>query len=103
MADVVVNPFKKLSTVLPAKHAAATAGAPGAIVMKAPIVAILAPRRDVLIRCRPGSTKGFDDIRPASLRAATTEPVKVIPPIEKSEEVSLRFENEMNGCSWPYQ
>ena len=56
-------------------------GEPGARVRKAPIVAMLAPRRELLTRWRgPGMRIGFEDMRPASLRKATTEPVKVTPP-----------------------
>ena len=80
MAAVVVKPFKKLSTVLVPRHAAAIIGAPGAMATKAPIVPTLAASSDEFIRCRPGSCKGFEDIRPASLRNATTEPVNVTPP-----------------------
>ena len=81
MAAVVVYPFKKLKTVLPARQHAAMIGEPGAKARKAPIVAILAPRREVLRRCRgPGILIGLEDIRPASLRNATTDPVNVTPP-----------------------
>lgn len=50
------------------------------MVTKAPIVATLLPSRLVLIKCLPGSNIGRDDIRPASFRKATIEPVKVTPP-----------------------
>ena len=66
--------------MLPNKHAAAIKGAPGAMVINAPMVPTLAARRDELIRCRPGSLSGLEDMRPASLRKATTEPVNVTPP-----------------------
>lgn len=46
----------------------------------APIVAKLAPRSEELIKCRPGRIFGLDRMRPASLRKATIEPVKVTPP-----------------------
>jgi hypothetical protein len=56
-------------------------GEPGAITRKVPIVATLRPRREELRKCRgPGILIGFEDMRPASLRKATTEPVKVTPP-----------------------
>jgi hypothetical protein len=38
------------------------------------------PRRELLMRCRPGSARGLDDIFPASLKKATIEPVNVTPP-----------------------
>lgn len=50
------------------------------MVTNAPIVPALAASRDALIRCRPGSIVGREDMRPASLRNATIEPVNVIPP-----------------------
>lgn len=81
MAAVVVYPFKKLRTAFPVKQAAAIAGEPGAIIRKVPIVAMFAPRREPFTRCLPGSTRGLDDIFPASLKNATIEPVKVMPPI----------------------
>jgi hypothetical protein len=90
MAAVVVKPFKKLSTVLAPKQAAATAGAPGAIVTNAPIVATLAPSNEEFTRCLPGSIVGLEDIRPASLRKATIEPVKVIPPKTRSVTSKVR-------------
>ena len=81
MAAVVVYPFKKLNTVLPARQQAAMIGEPGAKARKVPIVAILAPRRELFTKCRgPGILIGLEDMRPASLRNATTEPVKVTPP-----------------------
>jgi len=56
-------------------------GEPGAMARKVPIVAILRPRSEELRKCRgPGILIGFEDMRPASLRKATTEPVKVTPP-----------------------
>jgi hypothetical protein len=60
-------------------------GEPGAKARKVPIVAMLAPRREELTRCRgPGILIGFDDMRPASLRNATTDPVNVTPPKDVS-------------------
>jgi len=83
MAAVVVNPLAKLSTAFPAKQQAAIMGDPGARTRKVPMVAILAPSKEVFSRCRgPGILMGFEDIRPASFRKATTEPVNVTPPWE---------------------
>jgi len=45
------------------------------------MVATFNPRREEFRKCRgPGILIGFEDMRPASLRKATTEPVKVTPP-----------------------
>ncbi len=66
--------------VLAASAPAAIMGDPGAIVMKAPMVAALVARRLELMIWRPGRIRGREDILPASLRKATIEPVKVIPP-----------------------
>jgi hypothetical protein len=66
---------------LPERHAAAIIGEPGAIARKVPMVATFNPRREEFRKCRgPGILIGFEDMRPASLRKATTEPVKVTPP-----------------------
>lgn len=97
IAAVVVNPLMKLNSALVERNAAATIGADGAMVknpawpdrqiarhMKLKVRAIvspLSPNKVLLTRCFPGSARGFDAIRPASLRNATIEPVKVIPPI----------------------
>ena len=81
IAAVVVKPFAKLNAVFAARHVAAMAGAPGAIVKKAPIVATLAVSIPPLIRCRPGRIVGREDIRPASFMKATMDPVNVTPPI----------------------
>lgn len=81
MAAVVVYPFKKLNIVLPARQQAAMMGEPGAKARKVPIVAMLAPRRELFTKCRgPGILIGLEDMRPASLKNATTEPVNVTPP-----------------------
>jgi hypothetical protein len=56
-------------------------GEPGAMVIKAPMVAMFVAKTPELIRCLPGRMRGFEDILPASLRKATIEPVKVIPPV----------------------
>lgn len=70
----------KLRTALAPKKEAATIGVEGMCVRKPVIVAALAPKSAVLIRCFPGSAKGLLDIFAASLRKATIEPVNVIPP-----------------------
>lgn len=80
MAEVVVYPFKKLSAVFAPKQVAAMAGDAGPMDRKAPIVNILPPSKLELITCRAGRILGLDDIRPASLRKATIDPVKVTPP-----------------------
>lgn len=80
IAAVVVYPFTKLSTALAAKAPAAIIGLPGAMVMKALIVATLVANKPELMTCRPGRMVGRDDMRPASFKNATIEPVKVIPP-----------------------
>ena len=80
MAAVVVKPLMKLSRVFAPRKPAATRGACGAIVTKAPIEAILVAKSDEFTKCFAGSVIGRDDMRPASFRNATTEPVKVIPP-----------------------
>ena len=85
MAEVVVKPLAKLKAVFAARHVAAIAGAPGAIVTNAPIVATLAPNIDAFTRCRPGRMVGLDDIRPANFINATTEPVNVTPPVKKCQ------------------
>jgi hypothetical protein len=81
MAEVVVNPFRKLSTVFAPRQVAAIKGAPGAMVTNAPIVAMFAPRSDELMRCLPGRMVGVDLMRPASFKKATIDPVNVTPPI----------------------
>src|SRR5271154_3951056 len=88
MAAVVVQPLAKLRIELAARQVAAMAGAPGAIVTNAPIVATLAPRREALIRCLPGRTIGREDKRPPSLRNATMDPVNVTPPAHTSAHTS---------------
>jgi hypothetical protein len=86
IAAVVVYPFKKLSRVFAPRQAAAIPGLAGAKVTNAPIVATLVPSKVELRRCRPGRTSGLDDMRPASFKNATIEPVKVTPPIEVSKD-----------------
>ena len=74
---------------LPVKHAAAMMGEPGAMARKAPMVATLAPRREVFTRWRgPGILIGFEVILPASLRNATIDPVNVTPPILSARKKS---------------
>jgi hypothetical protein len=80
IAAVVVYPLMKLSTALVLRNAAAITGVVGAIDKKPAIVSAFAPRSVPLIKCFPGSIKGFDDMRAASFKNATIEPVKVIPP-----------------------
>lgn len=80
MAAVVVYPFKKLSIVFAPKQVAAIAGDAGAMDRKALIVNIFPPSKLELITWRPGRIFGLDDMRPASLRKATIDPVKVTPP-----------------------
>jgi len=82
MAAVVVNPLRNDRTVLAARAPAAMRGEPGAMVTNAPMVAKLAVSMPELMRCLPGNVSGRDDIRPASLKKATKEPVKVIPPVD---------------------
>jgi hypothetical protein len=81
----------------PERHAAAMIGDPGAIARKVPMVATLRPRREELRKCRgPGILIGFEDMRPASLRKATTEPVKVTPP-KRMSKASRRTERELTN------
>jgi hypothetical protein len=82
-ADVVVYPLMKLSAVFAASAPAAIMGLPGAMVTKAPIVAMLAESKPPLMMCLPGRMVGLEETRPASLRKATMEPVKVIPPAKE--------------------
>lgn len=100
IAAVVVYPLMNDRAVLADRHAAAMAGAPGAMVTKAPIVPALAASNDELMRCLPGRTVGREDIRPASLRKATSEPVNVIPPGIRSVGAQKRGEG---GRSVGYQ
>ncbi len=95
IAAVVVYPFKKLRTVLADNAIAAIIGDPGAMVTKAPIVAMLAPKREEFTTCRPRKASGREDIRPASLRKATIEPVKVIPPIMTPKYAVTRWSVEI--------
>jgi hypothetical protein len=70
----------KLSSVFKPRNPAATAGTAGAAAKNPPMAARFTPRRELLMRCRPGSIRGLDDTFPASLRKATIEPVNVTPP-----------------------
>jgi hypothetical protein len=81
IAAVVVYPLMKLRTAFPTKHAAPIRGAPGAYARKAPSVATFAPRSVLLMRWRPGSAKGLEDIFAASFKNATMLPVNVTPPM----------------------
>ena len=99
MAAVVVKPWTKLSAVFAERHAAAMAGAPGAMVRNAPIVPALAARRLELMICRPGRTVGRDDILPASLRKATMLPVNVIPPRGCQFRLSRLEKQEARGST----
>ena len=69
--------------MLAPRKEAATKGVEGAIDKKPAMVAALAPKRVVFTRCFPGRVRGLLDIVPASLRNATMDPVKVIPPSSK--------------------
>ena len=89
MAAVVVKPLMKLSIVFAPRYAAATAGTVGAAVTKAAMVNTFAPRSELLIIWRPGSVNGREDILPASLKNATTEPVNVTPPTTYSANTLL--------------
>jgi len=80
MAAVVVYPLIKLKIVFAPRNVAAMRGVVGAIARNPVIVSALAPRRELLIRCLPGSKSGLEPIRPASFKKATIDPVKVIPP-----------------------
>jgi hypothetical protein len=75
-----VYPFKKLRIVLAPRKEAAIKGVEGAIDRKPAMVAAFAPNRVLFTRCLPGRVRGLLDILPASLRNATMDPVKVIPP-----------------------
>lgn len=55
-------------------------GDPGAMATKAPMVPTLAASMPELTMWRPRKSSGREDILPASLRKATMEPVKVMPP-----------------------
>ena len=66
--------------MLAPRKEAATKGVEGAIDRKPAKVAAFAPNNVVLTRCLPGRVRGLLDSLPASLRNATMDPVKVIPP-----------------------
>ena len=66
--------------MLAPRKEAATEGVEGAIDRKPAMVAAFAPNKVVFTRCFPGRMRGLLDILPASLRNATMDPVKVIPP-----------------------
>lgn len=75
IAADVVQPLAKDKAALPARHMAPIAGAVGAKVRKAPIVAALAASMPPLMRCRPGSMRGRELMRPASFRKARMDPI----------------------------
>jgi len=79
-AAVVVYPLMKLRIALVHKKPAARAGVAGAIERKPTMETVFAPKSELLIRCRRGSTRGLEDMRPANFKKATIDPVKVIPP-----------------------
>ena len=85
MAAVVVYPLIKLMAVFAARAPAAISGLPGAMVMKAPMVAALAVSRPPLSQWRAGITAGRDAILPESFMNATMDPVKVMPPERASQ------------------
>lgn len=83
--------------MFPPRQQAAIIGDPGAIMRKVPMVATLRPRRDELRRCLgPGILMGREDMRPASLRNATMEPVNVTPPIRIPRYPVTRCNVEMS-------
>jgi hypothetical protein len=71
----------KLKTALRPRNPAAMAGVAGAMERKPAIETALAPKSELLIRCRCGRIKGLEDMRPANFKKATMDPVKVIPPV----------------------
>jgi hypothetical protein len=75
IAADVVHPLAIDKAALPARHIAPIAGAVGAKVRKAPIVAALAASMPPFMRCRPGSTRGRELMRPASFRKARMDPI----------------------------
>ena len=81
-AAVRLYPFMKLRMVLAPRNPAARAGVAGAIERKPAIESILAPKSELLIRCRWGRTNGLEDMCPANFMKATIDPVNVIPPDE---------------------
>jgi hypothetical protein len=97
IAAVVVNPLIKLRAAFVAKKAAATSGAVGAAERKPAIVRAFAPRSELLTKCRLGNIKGLEDMRPASLRKATIEPVKVIPPDRTDNHHQMKTRQTVAG------
>lgn len=95
MAAVVVKPLMKLKIVLAPSSPTAIIGAEGAMDTNAAMESIFAPRRELLTRCFPGRTNGFDDILEESLRKATMEPVNVIPPMRS---FSVRRDPHTTSC-----
>lgn len=85
-AAVVVYPLMKLRTALVQRNAAAVAVVAGAIERKPAMERRFAPNKELLIRCRLGSIRGLDDMRPASFKKATMDPVNVIPPARRESQ-----------------
>jgi hypothetical protein len=85
----------KLRAVLAARAPAAIRGAPGAMVTKALMVAMLAVSSPELRMCLPGRMVGLEDTLPASLRKATMEPVKVMPPAYVSRCVYQGYRKDL--------
>ena len=101
MAAVVVMPLIKLKMVFAPRKPAATRGTEGAIVTKAPIVAMFVASKEELTKCFAGIARGREDMRPASLRKATTDPVNVIPPTEKIRSRNYPTEKEYSPMRTP--
>ena len=79
----------KLSKALAPRKPAATTGTLGADVTNAAMVAMFVANSPLLMIWRPGRAKGLEDILPASLKNATTEPVNVTPPTTCSTNTLL--------------
>lgn len=82
IAAVVVKPLMKLNTAFAPRNPAATRGTEGAMDMNAPMDKMFAPKREPLIKCLPGRVRGLEDMRPASFKKATIDPVNVMPPVD---------------------
>ncbi len=89
--SVVVKPLIKLSRALAPRYEAATSGVPTPMERNPAIVTAFAPRREALMRCLPGKLSGLEDILPANLKNATSEPVKVIPPVMISAHINVKL------------
>ena len=99
IAAVVVMPLMKLSIVFAPRNPAATMGTDGAIVTKAPIVAMFVARRVEFTKCFAGIDNGREDTRPASLRNATIEPVNVMPPAKMTVRAEMQMSNQRTNQS----